>query len=113
MLRVLLTIVLPLVLPTALYLAWVRTTQPAEDAGAVRWRALPWLWLAVAGTALLVIVLFQLLLIVYRYVFASAPMSIYLVGDLVLLLGMATFSSAMLGEDAFKAFIERFIEKVG
>ena len=43
MLRVLLTIVLPLLLPTALYLAWVRTTQPAEDAGAVRWRALPWL----------------------------------------------------------------------
>jgi hypothetical protein len=58
MLRVLLTIVLPLLLPTALYLAWVRTTQPAEGAGAVRWRALPWLWLAVAGTALLVIVLF-------------------------------------------------------
>jgi len=26
---------------------------------------------------------------------------------------MATFSSAMLGEDAFKAFIERFIDKVG
>ena len=38
MLRVLLTIVLPLVLPTALYLAWVRTTQPEEDGGAVRWR---------------------------------------------------------------------------
>jgi len=32
MFRVLLTIVLPLLLPTALYLAWVRTTQPAEDA---------------------------------------------------------------------------------
>jgi hypothetical protein len=63
--------------------------------------------------SLLVIVLFQLLLIVYRYVFASAPMSIYLVGDLVLLLGMASFSSTMLGEDAFKAFIERFIQKVG
>jgi hypothetical protein len=58
MLRVLLTIVLPLVLPTALYLAWVRTTQPAEDGGAVRWRGLPWLWLAGAGTLLLVIVLF-------------------------------------------------------
>jgi hypothetical protein len=63
--------------------------------------------------SLLVIVLFQLLLIVYRYVFASAPLSIYLAGDLVLLLGMASLSSAMLGEDAFKAFIERFIEKVG
>ena len=63
--------------------------------------------------SLLVIVLFQLLLIVYRYVFASAPMSLYLGGDLLLLLSMGTVSSAMLGEDAFKAFIERFIEKVG
>jgi hypothetical protein len=58
MLRVLLTIVLPLVLPTALYLAWVRTMQPADDGDTVRWRALPWLWLAGAGTLLLVIVLF-------------------------------------------------------
>src|SRR5256885_322588 len=41
MLRVLLTIVLPLVLPTAIYLAWVRTTQPAGDSGPVRWRARP------------------------------------------------------------------------
>jgi hypothetical protein len=58
MLRVLLTIVLPLILPTTLYLAWVRTTQPAEDDRAVGWGALPWLWLAGAGTLLLVIVLF-------------------------------------------------------
>ena len=63
--------------------------------------------------SLLVIVLFQLLLIVYRYVFASAPMSLYLGGDLLLLLSMGAVSSAMLGEDAFKTFIERFIEKVG
>ena len=63
--------------------------------------------------SLLVIVLFHLLLIVYRYVFASASMSIYLAGDLVLLFAMAVASSTMLGEDAFKAFIERFIEKVG
>jgi len=58
MFRVLLTIVLPLVLPTAIYLAWVRTTQPAGDSGPVRWRALPWIWLAGAGTVLLVLVLF-------------------------------------------------------
>jgi len=63
--------------------------------------------------SLLVIVLFQLLLIVYRYVFASAPMSIYLAGDLVLLLSMGSVSTAMLGQDAFKDFVERFIEKVG
>ena len=53
MFRVLLTIVLPLVLPTALYLAWVRTTHPENDGGPIRWRALPWLWLAGAGTVLL------------------------------------------------------------
>ena len=63
--------------------------------------------------SLLVIVLFQLLLIVYRYVFTSAPLSAFLAGDLVLLLSMAIVSSAMLGEDAFKAFIERFIKSVG
>jgi hypothetical protein len=63
--------------------------------------------------SLLLIVLFHLILVVYRYVFASAPMSIYLAGDLVLLFSMAVASSAMLGEDAFKSFIERFIEKVG
>ena len=57
MLRVLLTIVLPLLLPTALYLAWIRTTQ-WENEGSVRWRALPWLWLVGTGTLLLILVLF-------------------------------------------------------
>ena len=58
MLRVLLTIVLPLVLPTALYLLWVRTTQWEEGGSTMRWRALPWLWLAGAGVVLLALVLF-------------------------------------------------------
>jgi Family of unknown function (DUF6111) len=58
MLRVLLTIVLPLVLPTALYLLWITTLRPAWRNGAAPWAALPWLWLAGAGVALLVIVLF-------------------------------------------------------
>jgi hypothetical protein len=62
---------------------------------------------------LLLIVLFQLVLIVYRYVFASAPVSAYLAGDLLLMLAMGMASSAMLGEDAFRALIERFIAKVG
>jgi hypothetical protein len=57
MLRVLLTIVVPLVLPTALYLAWMRVMQ-REAGGGRRWGALPWVWLAAAGTVLLVIVLF-------------------------------------------------------
>jgi Family of unknown function (DUF6111) len=54
--RVLLTIVLPLVLPTALYLLWVTTLRPPP--GETPWAALPWLWLAGAGVVLLAIVLF-------------------------------------------------------
>jgi hypothetical protein len=57
--RVLLTIVLPLILPTALYLIWVTTLrrQSSPDADS-RWTALPWVWLAGAGLVLLAIVLF-------------------------------------------------------
>ena len=62
---------------------------------------------------LLLVVLFQLVLIVYRYVFASAPVSAYLAGDLLLMLAMGLASTALLGEDAFRALIERFIAKVG
>ena len=56
MLRVFLTIVLPLLLPTALYLLWV-TTLGAHDGGAVAWSAVPWVWLAAAGAILLAVVL--------------------------------------------------------
>ena len=58
MLRVLLTIVLPLLLPTALYLLWATTLRPGRRNGAVSWEALPWIWLAGMGVALLAIVLF-------------------------------------------------------
>ncbi len=54
--RILLTIVLPLLLPTALYLVWVTVLRPARHDGATQWAALPWLWLAGAGMALLAIV---------------------------------------------------------
>jgi hypothetical protein len=56
--RFLLTIVLPLLLPTALYLVWVTTRRRPQHNGAVLWTALPWMWLAGAGIALLGIVLF-------------------------------------------------------
>ena len=61
MLRVFLTIVLPLLLPTALYLLWI-STFGTEDGGrnAVRWTTVPWIWLAGAGALLLAIVLFVL-----------------------------------------------------
>lgn len=57
MLRVLLTIVLPLVLPTALYVLWLTTLRPTRQNGAPSWRTLPWLWLAGVGVVLLALVL--------------------------------------------------------
>jgi hypothetical protein len=58
MLRVFLTIVLPLLLPTALYLLWITTLGSTQDGGAISWTAVPWIWLAGAGVVLLVVVLF-------------------------------------------------------
>ncbi len=58
MLRLLLTIVLPLILPTALYLAWMRLVQSPYRDGTAQWSALPWLWLLAAGVLLLAAVLF-------------------------------------------------------
>ncbi len=54
MLRVILEIVLPLLLPTALYLIWVYSLGPARGGGAI---GLPWAWLVGAGVLLLAIVL--------------------------------------------------------
>jgi hypothetical protein len=54
MLRVLLTIVVPLLAPTALYLLGLLLLRRL---GRVRWRALPWVWLMGAGAAALMIVL--------------------------------------------------------
>jgi len=56
--RELLTLFLPLVLPTVLYLAWLRAVRWSEAGGAVPWRRLPWVWLAVTGVALTALVLF-------------------------------------------------------
>ena len=57
MLRVLLTIVLPLVLPTAVYLLWVRIADRSQQGQPVRWAALPWAWLVGAGAVLVIVVL--------------------------------------------------------
>jgi hypothetical protein len=59
MLRELLTLVLPFVLPTVLYLVWLRAVRWSEAAGdAVAWHKLPWVWLAAIGVALTALVLF-------------------------------------------------------
>ncbi|HKX09416.1 MAG TPA: DUF6111 family protein [Stellaceae bacterium] len=52
--RAFLTVILPLLLPTALYLLWalaMRRAQAMEIGDLLR--GLPWLWLAAAGVALL------------------------------------------------------------
>jgi Family of unknown function (DUF6111) len=56
--RELLTLVVPLLLPTVLYLMWFRVMRRPEADGAVEWRALPWMWLAVSGVALAALLLF-------------------------------------------------------
>ena len=61
MLRVFFTIVLPLILPTALYLCWVWIAQAPRHAGGVGWAALPWVWLAGAGGLLAALVLFAVM----------------------------------------------------
>jgi hypothetical protein len=55
--RVFLTIVLPLALPTVLYLLWLRAARWTESGGAVRWQGMPWIWLVGAGVLLLAAVL--------------------------------------------------------
>ena len=52
MIRVLLTILLPLILPTLLYVLWLVAARRAELAGPGVWRSLPWAWLAVIGVVL-------------------------------------------------------------
>jgi hypothetical protein len=57
MLRVLLTIVLPLLLPTAVYMAWIAFMSSSADREKVRISTLPLVWLAFAGVILLALVL--------------------------------------------------------
>jgi hypothetical protein len=58
MFRVGLTIVLPLVLPTGVYLLWIAALGPPRERGAKASTTVPWAWLAAAGAVLLAIVLF-------------------------------------------------------
>ena len=51
MLRFLISVLLPLLLPTALWLGWTIATRRAGAQG-VRWQALPWPWLIASGVVL-------------------------------------------------------------
>lgn len=55
MTRVLLQYLLPLILPTAIYLLWVKVAGQARTAAGVSrlTREGPWLWLILAGVALM------------------------------------------------------------
>ena len=58
MLREIATLVVPLLLPTVLYLLWLRAMRWAAAGGRTSWARLPWVWLAASGVALAAIVLF-------------------------------------------------------
>ena len=58
MLREFLTLVVPLLLPTILYLLWLRAVRWSEAGGAIAWHKLPWVWLVLTGVALTALVLF-------------------------------------------------------
>jgi 4-amino-4-deoxy-L-arabinose transferase-like glycosyltransferase len=55
--RVFLTIILPLELPTALYVLWAVSAGRVDMAAAAPWRELPWTWLGAIGVVLVVAVL--------------------------------------------------------
>jgi hypothetical protein len=57
MLRVLLTIVLPLLLPTAIYMAWIAFVSRSANSERPRLGAMPVVWLVLAGALLLAAVL--------------------------------------------------------
>jgi len=57
MLRIFVEILLPLLLPTAIYLLYMQIAYWSRQEGAVRWATLPWLWLAGAGVLLLAVML--------------------------------------------------------
>jgi len=56
--REILTLIVPLVLPTLVYLLWLRAARWSEAGDAVAWHKLPWVWLALSGVALTAVVLF-------------------------------------------------------
>ncbi|HXC30485.1 MAG TPA: DUF6111 family protein [Stellaceae bacterium] len=55
--REILTLVVPLLLPTVVYLLWLRTARWSAVGHPVAWHKLPWVWLALSGVMLTAAVL--------------------------------------------------------
>ena len=71
--RALLTIILPLLLPTALYLLWALAMRRIETADmAELLRGLPWVWLVPAG-----VVLVAAVLVVVQVGFGGSGVGVY------------------------------------
>jgi len=70
--RIFLTILVPLFLPTVLYILWLVALKRPEAAGAADWRGLPWPWLALAG-----VVATAALLFVLRVHITGSPQGVY------------------------------------
>lgn len=60
MIRVLATIVLPLLLPTLIYVLWLKAAQRTPLASSAVWRALPWPWLLGTGIVLAALTLYAI-----------------------------------------------------
>jgi hypothetical protein len=60
MLRILATIIIPLLLPTMLYLLWLAAVRHLRLANVAPWRSLPWAWLAGAGIVLAAAMLYAI-----------------------------------------------------
>ena len=83
--RQFLEIFLPLILPTVVYLLYVRVANrqaPSAPGQRSWWRELPWLWLLGAGVALVAVCLVSLALFggappgsVYRPALSSTPLA--------------------------------------
>jgi len=61
MLRVLLEFIIPIVLPTVVYLLWLaaerRRAERAGSGAPPRWEDAPWVWLGIAGLVLAIVAL--------------------------------------------------------
>ena len=84
MLKKILFIVLPLLLPAVAYILWVYfARRHSARPGVSRWRNLPWVWLAAAGLGLMVVSLVSLALFTGHDIRAVYTPAKYIDGELI------------------------------